>query len=74
MAATLDRIRSRRSHGVILKAPDVPEIITACWQLIRAGIPIVTLVTDLPAASGWPTSEWTTALRVPPPPISWANG
>src|SRR5215211_2191195 len=47
LEATLDRIRSRGSHGVILKAPDVPEIITACWQLIEAGIPIVTLVTDL---------------------------
>jgi len=50
MVATLDRIRSRGSHGVILKAPDVPEIITACWQLIHAGIPIVTLVTDLPGS------------------------
>ena len=50
MVATLDGIRSRRSHGVILKAPDVPEIITACWRLIRAGIPVVTLVTDLPGS------------------------
>jgi len=50
MVATLDRIRSRGSHGVILKAPDVPEIITACWHLIHAGIPIVTLVTDLPGS------------------------
>ena len=50
LVATLDRIRSRRTHGVILKAPDVPEIINACWRLIRAGIPIVTLVTDLPGS------------------------
>jgi LacI family transcriptional regulator len=50
LVAILDRIRSRGSHGVILKAPDVPEIITACWQLIEAGIPIVTLVTDLPGS------------------------
>jgi LacI family transcriptional regulator len=50
LVATLDRIRSRGSHGVILKAPDVPEIITACWQLVRAGIPVVTLVTDLPGS------------------------
>jgi LacI family transcriptional regulator len=50
LIATLDRIRSRGSHGVLLKAPDVPEIITACWQLIEAGIPIVTLVTDLPGS------------------------
>lgn len=50
LVATLDRVRSRGSHGIILKAPDVPEIITACWRLIRAGIPIVTLVTDLPGS------------------------
>jgi LacI family transcriptional regulator len=50
MVATLDRIRSGGSHGVIVKAPDVPEVITACWQLIQAGIPIVTLVTDLPGS------------------------
>jgi len=50
LVATLDRIRARGSHGVILKAPDVPEIISACWRLIQAGIPIVTLVTDLPGS------------------------
>jgi LacI family transcriptional regulator len=50
LVATLDRIRSRGSHGVILKAPDLPEIITACLRLIRAGIPVVTLVTDLPGS------------------------
>ena len=50
LVTTLDRIRSRGSHGVILKAPDVPEIINACWRLIRAGIPVVTLVTDLPGS------------------------
>jgi LacI family transcriptional regulator len=50
LVATLDRIRARGSHGVILKAPDVPEIITACWRLIEAGIPVVTLVTDLPGS------------------------
>jgi LacI family transcriptional regulator len=50
LVATLDRIQSRGSHGVILKAPDVPEIITACWRLIEAGIPVLTLVTDLPGS------------------------
>jgi LacI family transcriptional regulator len=50
LAATLDRIRGRGSHGVILKAPDAPEIVTACRQLHAAGIPIVTLVTDLPSS------------------------
>jgi len=50
LAAMLDRIRMRGSQGVILKAPDLPEIITACWRLTRAGIPVVTLVTDLPGS------------------------
>jgi LacI family transcriptional regulator len=50
LVAMLDRIRARGSHGVILKAPDLPEIITACSQLIGAGIPVVTLVTDLPGS------------------------
>jgi LacI family transcriptional regulator len=34
--------------GVVLKAPDVPEIAEAIAKLDRAGIPVVTLVTDLP--------------------------
>ena len=50
LVATLDRIKSRGTHGIILKAPDAPEIIAACYQLVRAGIPIVTLVTDLPGS------------------------
>jgi len=50
LVATLDRIRSRGSHAVVLKAPDLPEILTACWHLRAAGIPVVTLVTDLPAS------------------------
>jgi LacI family transcriptional regulator len=50
LVAMLDRIRMRGSQGVILKAPDMPEIITACWRLTRAGIPVVTLVTDLPGS------------------------
>jgi LacI family transcriptional regulator len=50
LVAALERIRMRGSQGVILKAPDLPEIITACSQLIRAGIPVVTLVTDLPGS------------------------
>jgi LacI family transcriptional regulator len=50
LVATLDGIRSRGSQGVILKAPDLPEIITACWRLMRAGIPVITLVTDLPGS------------------------
>ena len=50
MVATLDRIRSRGSHGVILKAPDLPDVVTASWRLRAAGVPVVTLVTDLPGS------------------------
>jgi LacI family transcriptional regulator len=44
---TLDRIGARGSHGVILKAPDVPEVAAAIERLARRGIPVVTLVTDV---------------------------
>ncbi|MFE7168210.1 LacI family DNA-binding transcriptional regulator [Streptomyces sp. NPDC057616] len=48
LAATLDKIAKRGTQGVILKAPDVPEITAAVARLAAAGIPVVTLVTDLP--------------------------
>ncbi|MFI1535174.1 LacI family DNA-binding transcriptional regulator [Streptomyces anandii] len=48
--ATLDRIARRGSQGVVLKAPDVPEVTAAVGRLVAAGIPVVTLVTDLPAS------------------------
>ncbi|WP_019072702.1 LacI family DNA-binding transcriptional regulator [Streptomyces hokutonensis] len=51
LVATLDRIARRGSQGVILKAPDVPEITAAVGRLVTAGIPVVTLVTDLPASA-----------------------
>ena len=44
----LDDIRHRGSMGVVLKAPDVPEISDAIAALDRRGIPVVTLVTDIP--------------------------
>lgn len=44
----LDDIRHRGSMGVVLKAPDVPEVIDAVARLDKAGIPVVTLVTDIP--------------------------
>lgn len=47
VVAMLDRIARTSSHGVILKVPDVPEIVTAVRQL---SVPVVTLVTDLPAS------------------------
>jgi len=47
LVAVLARVARSRSHGVILKAPDVPEIVEA---VDRLGVPVVTLVTDLPAS------------------------
>lgn len=49
-AAILERIARRGSHGVILKAPDHPAVIEAVAGLKAAGIPTVTLVTDIPAS------------------------
>lgn len=48
IAQLLDRIRLRGTDGIVLKAPDVPDIATAVARLEQAGIPVVTLVTDLP--------------------------
>ena len=48
MVKVLDDIRHRGSMGVVLKAPDVPEITEAVARLVQRGIPVVTLVTDLP--------------------------
>ncbi len=44
----LERIRKNGSHGVLLKAPDLPPVAAAVARLAAAGIPVVTLVTDLP--------------------------
>jgi LacI family transcriptional regulator len=43
----LGRLARTGSHGVILKAPDRPEVIAA---VDRLDVPVVTLVTDLPAS------------------------
>lgn len=51
LVAALDRLRVRGSHGVLLKAPDVPEVAEAGRRLVRAGIPLVTLESDVPASS-----------------------
>src|SRR4051812_17561397 len=50
LVETIDRIAARGSHGVVLKAPDVPEVTAAAQRLVRRGIPLVTLVTDLSAS------------------------
>ncbi|MET8977175.1 LacI family DNA-binding transcriptional regulator [Streptomyces sp. NPDC004539] len=51
LAAALDRIARRGTQGVILKAPDAPEVVAAVGRLAEAGIPVVTLVTDLPGSA-----------------------
>ena len=48
IAGVLDTIARRGSRGVILKAPEAPEVNTAVQRLAEAGIPVVTLVSDLP--------------------------
>ena len=48
LVKVLEDIRHRGSMGVVLKAPDVPEISDGIARLDRSGIPVVTLVTDLP--------------------------
>jgi LacI family transcriptional regulator len=42
--------RGRVSHGVLLKAPDHPEVAAAVHRLGDRGIPVVTLVTDVRAS------------------------
>lgn len=48
LVAELDGIVRRGSHGVLLKAPDVPEVADAIGRLARAHIPVITFVTDVP--------------------------
>lgn len=51
LVATLDRIASRGSHGVLLTAQEKPELVDAVDRLHARGIPVVTLASDLPASS-----------------------
>ena len=44
----LQSIGRRGSHGVFLKARDVPEIAEAIRELQRRGIPVITIFTDIP--------------------------
>jgi LacI family transcriptional regulator len=50
LVATLDGIARRGSQGVVLKAPDHPLVVAAVERMADAGIPVVTLVTDLPTS------------------------
>lgn len=49
LLSILQAIRRRGSHGVVLKAASTPAIAELAAQLMAAKIPVVTLVTDLPA-------------------------
>jgi LacI family transcriptional regulator len=49
-AGLLDSIGRKRSHGVILKAPDHPLVVEAVNRLADRGIPTVTFVTDVPTS------------------------
>ncbi|MGI4894914.1 MAG: LacI family DNA-binding transcriptional regulator [Janthinobacterium lividum] len=51
LVTILDEIAHRGSHGVLLKAPDAPEVVDAVARLRTARIPVVTLVTDLPTSA-----------------------
>ncbi|CDX42153.1 DNA-binding protein [Mesorhizobium sp. SOD10] len=46
--AIIEALQRRGSNGVFLKAPDVAEVRGATARLVGAGVPVVTLVTDLP--------------------------
>ena len=48
--ALLDGVRGKGSHGVLLRGPDVPEVAEAIHRLVAARIPVITLVTDVPAS------------------------
>src|ERR1700751_923407 len=48
IVAVLDAIARRGSRGVILQAPEAPEVNAAVLRLSGAGIRVVTLVSDLP--------------------------
>lgn len=51
LSMLMTRIRQRGSDGVVLKAPDTPAIRQAVEAMTAAGVPVVTLVTDLPGSS-----------------------
>ena len=51
LVALLERLRKNGSHGVLLKAPDLAPVHAAVAALAAAGIPVVTLVTDLPGSA-----------------------
>ena len=51
LLAVLDKIATRGSHGVLLKAPNDARMVEAVARLKARGIPVMTLVTDLPGSA-----------------------
>jgi LacI family transcriptional regulator len=74
LAALIDRIDARGTHGLFLKAPDEPEIVSTVDRVVARAIPVVTLVTDVPNSRRAGMSVWTTGRPARRPPISLANG
>ncbi|MBC3763846.1 LacI family DNA-binding transcriptional regulator [Quadrisphaera oryzae] len=50
VVAALRGAATARSDGVVLKAPLHPDVVAAVGRLAEAGVPVVTLVTDLPGS------------------------
>jgi LacI family transcriptional regulator len=74
--AVLARIARRGSHGICLKARDLPSVRAALADLAQRGIPVVTLVTDIASpdrlayagpdnARAGATAAWLVAKMVP---------
>jgi len=51
LISTLDKIATRGTHAIILKAPELPEVIDAVNQLADRAVPVITIVTDLPTSN-----------------------
>ncbi|KQU58883.1 LacI family transcriptional regulator [Rhodococcus sp. Leaf278] len=51
MVETLEKLVARGTHGVILKAPDDPDVAQAIDAVVGTGAPVVTYVTDVPASN-----------------------
>lgn len=51
LSRLMTRIRQRGSDGIVLKAPDTADIRNSVEAMTAAGVPVVTLVTDLPGSS-----------------------
>jgi LacI family transcriptional regulator len=47
LVSLMDAIGRRGAHGLLLKAPDEPEVAAAINRLVERGVPVVTLVTDV---------------------------